>query len=129
MRRDTYSNFAAVPAVASGSKSTAADGGAIDLTGFQSALFVVNTGTVTGDGDFSFKVQESDTDQPGDFADAAAGDVIGAAPDTMAAASAYKIGYRGSKRYVRLAVTKTGGTSIQMGAVALLGHPHHAPVA
>lgn len=128
MRKDLYSNFAAVQAVASGSKSDAVDGVAIDLKGFYSALFVVNTGTVTGDGDFSFKVQESDEAGSG-FADADADDVIGTAPATMAATSAYKLGYRGSKRFIRLAVTKTGGTSIQLGAVAILGHAHHAPVA
>jgi hypothetical protein len=128
MRKDLYSNFAAVQAVASGSKSDAVDGVAIDLKGFYSALFVVNTGAVTGDGDFSFKVQESDEAGSG-FADADADDVIGTAPATMAATSAYKLGYRGSKRFIRLAVTKTGGTSIQLGAVAILGHAHHAPVA
>lgn len=128
MRKDLYSNFAAVQAVASGLKSDAVDGVAIDLKGFYSALFVVNTGPVTGDGDFSFKVQESDEAGSG-FADADADDVIGTAPATMAATSAYKLGYRGSKRFIRLAVTKTGGTSIQLGAVAILGHAHHAPVA
>ncbi len=128
MRKDLYSNFAAVQAVASGSKSDAVEGVAIDLKGFYSALFVVNTGTVTGDGDFSFKVQESDEAGSG-FADVDADDVIGTAPATMAATSAYKLGYRGSKRFIRLAVTKTGGTSIQLGAIAILGHAHHAPVA
>ncbi len=128
MRRDLYSNFAAVQAVASGSKSDAADGASVDLQGFYSALFVVNTGTVTGAGDFTFKLQESDEEATG-FADAAADDVIGEAPATMAATSAYKLGYRGSKRYLRLAITKAGGTSIQVGAVAILGHANHAPVA
>lgn len=128
MRRDIYSSFAALQAVASGSKNDGVDGASIDMKGFYSALFVVNTGTISGDGDFSFKVQESDETGSG-FADVDADDVIGTAPATMAATSAYKLGYRGSKRFVRLAVTKAGGTSIQLGAVAILGHAHHAPVA
>ncbi|KQZ96868.1 hypothetical protein ASD74_06335 [Rhizobium sp. Root564] len=128
MRKDLYSNFAAVQALPSASTSAAGDGTVIDLKGFQSALFLVNTGAITSAGDFSFKLQESDQSGAG-FADVAAADVIGAAPTTLAASSAYKLGYRGKKRYIRLSVTKAGGTSIQMGAVAILGHPHIAPVA
>lgn len=128
MRKDLYSNFAAVQALASASTSAAGDGAVIDMKGFQSALFLVNAGAITGAGDFSFKLQESDQSGSG-FTDVAAADVIGAAPATMAASTAYKLGYRGKKRYIRLSVTKAGGTSIQMGAVAILGHPHIAPVA
>lgn len=129
--KDTYHDSMAVPAVASGSKSGAVDGPAIDLKGFDSALIVVNTGTISGDGDFSFKLQESDTTDNGDFADVAPADVLGAAPATLAANSAYRLGYIGSKRkrYIRLALTKAGGTSIQLGAVAILGHAERAPVA
>ena len=49
------------------------------------------------------------------------------APATLAAASTYKLGYRGFKRYVRLALTKAGGTSIAAGAVAVLGHAQNRP--
>lgn len=38
-------------------------------------------------------------------------------------------GYRGNKQFVRLQLTKAGGTSIALGAVAVLGNPHVAPVA
>lgn len=129
--KDTYHDNKAVQALASGSKSDAATGPAIDLKGFDSALFVVNTGTISGDGDFSFKLQESDTTTSGDFTDVDSADILGVAPATLAANSAYRLGYIGSKRkrYVRLAVTKAAGTSIQLGAVAILGHPNIAPVA
>lgn len=123
--RDIYHHLAAVAAVPSGSKADAVNGSAIDLKGFDSALVVVNTGTISGDGDFSFKLQESDTTTGGDFADVDAADVLGEAPATLAANSAYRLGYIGSKRkrYIRVAITKEGGTSIQLGAVAILGHP------
>lgn len=123
--KDIYHDFAAVPAVASGSKADAANGTAIDLKGFDSALVVVNTGAISGDGDFSFKLQESDTTTSGDFTDVDAADLLGEAPATMEANSAYRLGYIGSKRkrYIRVALTKAGGTSIQLGAVAILGHP------
>ena len=41
------------------------------------------------------------------------------APATLAAASTYRLGYLGYKRYVRLSLTKAGGTSIAAGAVAI----------
>jgi hypothetical protein len=75
------------------------------------------------------KLQESDTSTSGDFADVDAEDVFTNAPATLAASSAYKLGYRGSKRYIRVALTKAGGTSIAVGAVAVKGNPAKAPVA
>ena len=127
--RDLYSNIGAVPALAPAVQATAASGGAIDLQGFESVAFVVNTGAIAGAGDFGVKVQESDTDQSGDFADAAAAVVSSNAPATLEADSTYKLGYRGYKRYVRVALTKAGGTSIAAGAIAVLGNARERPVA
>ena len=123
MRKGLYHNLKAVPAIASGSKSDAADGTEIDRKGSQGILFVLNTGTITSAGDFGVKVQESDETGTG-YEDAAADDVISGAPATLAANSAYQVEYIGKKRFVRLALTKAGGTSIQLGAVAILGHEH-----
>lgn len=127
--RDLYSNIGAVAAIAPAVQSAAASGTAIDLKGFNRVAFVVNTGAIVGDGDFGVKVQESDTTTSGDFTDADAAVVDSNAPDTLEATSAYKLGYRGFKRYVRLSLTKAGGTSIALGAVAVLGDPAVAPVA
>ena len=49
-------------------------------------------------------------------------------PATLAAYSTYRLGYIGNKRYVRLALTKAGGTSIAAGAVAILGGARDRPV-
>ncbi|HWK14818.1 MAG TPA: hypothetical protein VNS02_10505 [Rhizobiaceae bacterium] len=119
--RDLYSNIGVIQALVPAVKTAAGDGAAIDLLGFNRVAFVVNTGAVAGDGDFGVKVQESDTSTGGDFTDAPADVVDGNAPATLAASSAYKLGYRGHKRFVRLALTKAGGTSIAAGAVAILG--------
>jgi hypothetical protein len=127
--RDLYSNIGAVQALAPAVKTAAGDGAAIDLKGYNSVAFVVNTGAVAGDGDFGVKVQHSDTSTPGDFTDAPADQVDTNAPATLAANSAYRLGYRGHKRYVRIALTKEGGTSVAAGAVAVLGNPADAPVA
>ena len=125
--RDLASNIGAVAALVSAVHSAAASGAAIDTLGFGSVAFIINTGAIVGDGDFGVKVQESDTDVSGDFTDATAVDTN--APATLEASSAYKLGYRGHKRFVRIALTKAGGTSIAAGAVAILGNAASCPVA
>lgn len=126
--KDSISNVSAVLALASAVQSAAVDGNAIDTRSFGSIVIAVNTGAIVGAGDFGVKLQESDVSASG-YTDVAADDVLSNAPATLAASSAYKLGYRGTKRYVRLALTKAGGTSIAAGAVAVLGHPAIAPVA
>lgn len=127
--RDLYHNFGAVPALAPSVKSAAADGVAIDLAGFDSALIVLHTGAIVSDGDFGAKLQEAD-EAAGAYTDVAAADQLGTFPATLAANATYRVGYIGSKRkrFVRLVLTKTGGTSIAASAVAILGNPHIAPV-
>ena len=127
--RDLYSNIGAVQALAPAVATAAANGAAIDLKGYNSVAFVVNTGAVVGDGDFGVKIQHSNTTTNGDFVDAPADQVDTNAPATLAANSAYRLGYLGHKRYVRIALTKEGGTSVAAGAVAVLGNPADAPVA
>lgn len=126
--RDLYSNIGAVLALSPAVKTAAGEGPAIDLKGFNRVAFVVNTGAIAGDGDFGLKVQESDEADTG-FTDAAPGVTSSNAPATLAASSAYKLGYHGFKRYVRLALTKGGGTSIGAGAVAILSDAAQRPVA
>ena len=123
MRKGLYHNFKAVPAINSASQSAAADGIEIDRKGSQGLMFIVNTGAITSAGDFGVKVQESDTSGSG-YTDAAAADVISGVPATMAANSTYQVEYIGKKRFARLSSTKAGGTSIQLGAIALIGHQH-----
>ncbi len=125
--RDLVSNIAVVPAIAPAVQAAAADGAAIDLKGFNRVAFVITTGAVVGAGDFGVKVQESDDGVA--FTDAAGSAVQGAVPATLAAASAYKLGYVGFKRYARLSLTKAGGTSLALGAVAIKADPASAPVA
>ncbi|MEM1287130.1 MAG: hypothetical protein AAGH60_02135 [Pseudomonadota bacterium] len=106
-----------------------ATGSAIDLQGFESATLVVNTGAVAGSGDFSIKLQESDTTSGGDFTDVAAAHLIGTLPATLEADSVVKQGYAGHKRYLRTLVTRNSGTSIAASATLIKGHAHERPVA
>lgn len=126
--RSLVHNIAVTTALASAVQSANVNGSPVDLLGFDSVVFVVSTGAIAGSGDFSAKVQESDASGSG-YADAAESDVISNAPATLTADGAFKLGYVGSKRFVRLVLTKNGGTSIAAGAVAIKGNPSQAPAA
>ncbi|MCR5943585.1 hypothetical protein FG152_22645 [Ochrobactrum sp. XJ1] len=128
--KDTFHDNKAVQAIAPAVLAANTNGVSIDLKGFDSALFVINTGAIDTAGDFTVKLQESDTGTSG-WTDVDAADLLGSVPATLAANAAYRIGYIGSKRkrYVRAVATKAGGTSIAAGVVAILGHPNIAPVA
>lgn len=117
--RDLYSNIAAALALAPAVQSAAGTGVTIDLKDAKGVAFVVNTGAIVGSGDFGLTIQESDTTTSGDFADADAAHIQSNAPATLAASSTYRLGYFGFKRYVRLSLTKAGGTSIAAGAAAV----------
>lgn len=120
MFRDVYGNIqpkvALVPAVQGSTVPTAA----IDLKGARGVAFVISTGAVVGDGDFGVVLQESDTAESGDFADVPPEFVDSNAPATLEASSVYKLGYRGHRRFVRAYLVKEGGTSVALGAVAVL---------
>lgn len=113
-----------VPAV----QTATLDGSAVDLLGYQTAMFIVNTGAIVGAGDFSVKVQESDASGSG-YADVPAAKLIGAAPPaTLLQNAVYEQGFRVSKRYARVVLTRASGTSIALGSMILRGDPLVAPV-
>lgn len=106
----------------------------IDTAGFESVEVVLASGVIT-DGTFTPAVFAGDAANMSDevavtSADELLGTIAGA---TFAATDdnvVKKIGYRGPKRYVRVKVTQAGATSGGfIAAVAVQGHPHHAPVA
>ncbi len=107
--RDFAHNIAAVQAIAPAVLSATTTSAALDLLGFGSAAFVVNTGAIAGSGNFTAKVQESDTTTSGDFTDVDADLLHGALPASLSANSVAQVGYRGFKRYVRLVITQNSG--------------------
>ncbi|MFG1342119.1 hypothetical protein [Xanthobacter autotrophicus] len=127
--RDLKNNLGVVLAISPAVLAATTTGAALDLIGFNSAMLVVSTGAIVGAGDFTVKLQESDTTTSGDFTDVAAADLHGAFPASLAADSVVKVGYRGFKRYVRAVITKNGGTSIAAGSVLLKGDAVARPVA
>lgn len=129
MRKDSYSNVAAVLALSPAVQAATIKGTAVDLKGFATALLVVNTGAIVGDGDYTAKLQHSDTATDGDFTDVAADDHLGTLPASLTADGSFRQGYIGSKRFIRVVMTKNSGTSIAAGAVVIKGTPAMAPVA
>jgi len=128
--RDLVHNLGVALALSPAVQAATIKGTAIDLLGFESVMFVINTGAIASAGNFTVTVEESDTTTDGDFAAAPAAAVIGSSlADPLTADGSFKVGYIGSKRYARIVATKNSGTSIAAGAVAIKGHPHTAPVA
>ncbi|MBQ2263258.1 MAG: hypothetical protein II336_18090 [Loktanella sp.] len=126
--RDLQSNIGVVAAVAPATLTATNTSAAIDLQGFNSACVVINTGAIGGAGNFTPKLTECDT-SGGVYTDVAAGDLVGTFPEALEAASVYKVGYIGNKRFLKTVLTLNSGTNIAAGAVLVLGDPAQAPVA
>jgi hypothetical protein len=126
--RDLFSNIGVVLALAPAVQAAAVTGPAIDRQKAQRVTIIVTTGAIVGSGDFGVTLQESADGSTG-WTDVAAADRQTNAPATLLASSSYKLGYLGNKPFVRLSLTKAGGTSIAAGAVAVLGSTASRPVA
>lgn len=127
MKRDLYSNVAAVSALAPAVQAAAISGASIDVATAVGVVFVLTTGAIVGAGDFGAVIEES-----ADGVTWAAAPVARVkrplVPATLAADKTYRLGYYGKLKYARLSLTKVGGTSIAAGAVAVL-RPQDRPVA
>ena len=107
--------------------ATKSDASIIDLQGANSATLIINTGAVAGAGDYTISLRHGDaSDLSGDAA-AGASDLLGTLPTILAADSVYTVGYIGGKRYVRVVITKNGGTSVAAGAVIVKGSLNNSP--
>ena len=100
-----------------------------DSSGFESAVIVVHTGTIT-DGTHTIEIQDSDASGSG-FAAVADSYLQGSEPAIVAADDnkVFEIGYLGPKRYVKAVVVTTGATTGGVfGATVILGNPQRGPV-
>lgn len=102
-------------------------GNIIDRQGYQHALFAIQVGTsTTADGSNYMTVSltaSDDSGMSGEEAVTSSNGLVGANLVINATGDANKvnvIGYNGSRRYLRLAVTETGTASVQVCATALL---------
>jgi hypothetical protein len=127
--RDISNNIGVVQAAVPRVLAATDTGAAIDLAGFESAALIVATGAIADAGNFTAKLQHSDTTTAGDFVDVPTAQLAGTFPASLAQNSVVKVGYEGSKRYLRSVITKNGGTSIDVGAVIVKSHAASRPVA
>ena len=133
--KDLFNNITVARAIApvSVSDNTAQVGQIIDRQGYGSLTFAIALGSLAdADATFAVLVEHGDQANLSDAATAAAGDLLGTAAlagFTFADDNATrKIGYRGTKRYIRLTITPANNTSAALfGAVAVLGHAQLAP--
>ncbi|KAA0592952.1 hypothetical protein J2848_005692 [Azospirillum lipoferum] len=106
----------------------------IDVRGYDSLTFVILSGGLTDpNATFSVLVEHGSDSGLSDAAAVADDDLLGT--EALAGMTyaddneTRKIGYVGSKRYVRLTVTPSGNDSgnVFVSAVAVLGHPRMFP--
>jgi carbon monoxide dehydrogenase subunit G len=112
--------------LAPAARTASANGSGVDLASFASATVAFSVGTIT-DGTHTPKVQESDDNST--FTDVAAADLIGILA-ALASNVNQRVGYRGTKRYIRAVTTIAGATSGGVYAgVVIRGDARKQPVA
>jgi len=131
--RDMHNNISILHAITPAAVGTTgiAGGklsGALDRRGFESVEFIYSSGASASVADtITPVVYEGDTTN-GSFTSVAAADLVGTkAPLTLSAAKSGKVGYVGSKRYLKLRLYGTGTATAVVAAVAVLGNPAIRP--
>lgn len=127
--RDSYNDVGFATSFLPAARIATANGTGVDLLGFSGAVAVIHAGVWT-DGTHTFDIQDSDDNSS--FASVAAGFLQGAKPVVSSAPTAsklYKVGYLGTKRYLRVAVTVAGATTGAVyGATIMQAHAATKPV-
>ena len=133
--KDLFNNITVARAISpvSVSDNTAQVSQIIDRQGYSSLTFAIAAGSLAdADATFTVLVEDGDAANLSDAAAVDDADLLGTealAGFTFADDNATrKIGYRGTKRYVRLTITPaTNASAALLGAVAILGHAQLAP--
>lgn len=144
MRQDIVNNIKITPSISpitipAAQTGLVTKGTAVDVAGYESVALEVALGAIVA-GDAAATtgavvLEESDTTTDGDFGTIAAGDLI--AVDTLTglvaanAGQTKKIGYIGSKRYVRAKATITTGATtgaFPISCAIILGNARNNPV-
>lgn len=125
---DMVSDIDVVNAVNSAALSNdSADSAAIDTAGYESVTVVAQMAEYTSGG-AKITLTECDTSN-GTFTAVAAEDLIGSAVTMNKAGAVAKLGYRGHKQFLKVKISKVSSISATVGALVILGHPKHKPVA
>jgi hypothetical protein len=127
--RDISSNIRFAESIRPAVHSAATvNGEAVDTRGFDSAACVITVGALAGSGNVTPKMQASTTGSSG-WEDVPAAELEGSFPAVLTINTTYKVGYRGSRRYLRAVGTLNSGTSVTYAAAFVLSHPNQAAVA
>lgn len=125
--RDLENRLNVAQSLAPAARTASANGTGVDLANYDGAVVEITTGTIT-DGTHTVEVQESADNAT--FTAVADADLIGSEPAIGAADDnvIYKIGYIGTKRYLRGAVTVAGATTGGVyGINVIRGYPRKQP--
>lgn len=124
--RDLKSNIDLAQSIVPQVLSATGTGSTVDLRGYDSAVAEISAGAVAGAGDFTPKMQESDDDSS--WSDVAAADLHGSFDTIIAQNTIKRVGYAGAKRYVRIVITKNGGTSVAASATFIRSRAARLPL-
>lgn len=124
------------PAVAFKTEAIASDtttaGEIIDMDGYYSLEFILQSGTLTT-GTYTPVIQHGDDSGLSDVATVGTDFLLGTIADATYAVTdddtVKRIGYVGKKRYVRLSITSASSAAGTMSAVAINSDPRRAPTA
>lgn len=109
------------------SSNTTTVGNSVDMQGYESVVFTGQVANYT-DGTYTPLLEESDDNST--FTAVADDDLLPTgtgqeASAALGAAGTFKIGYRGTSRYLRLSIVSTSVTTgANVAAFAIQGHPH-----
>lgn len=124
--RDLFNNQDAVNSLNTAARTATTNGTGVDLQGFEGAMATVVFGTWT-DGTHTPSLQESDDNST--FTNVAAGDQQGTFTAVNAAGGSntiQRVGYLGTKRFVRVVMTCAGTTTGAVtGAHVVRGYGRH----
>ncbi|MBC7193872.1 hypothetical protein [Marinobacter sp.] len=122
---DLYNNLSVATTLAPAARTANANGSAVDLQGYEGALIQAIVGTIT-DGTHSLTVEESADGAT--WTAVAAADLQGSFANLVSNTN-QKVGYLGTKRYIRVNAAVTGATSGGVYAVVVLrGNSRKHPV-
>lgn len=124
--RDLKSKVDIVQSIPPAIHSADQTGTGADLQGFDSAIAEVFSGADVGS-THAPRLEESDTLGSG-YTTVAAGDLQGAFSADLGANSVERVGYIGSKRFIRVFVA-TSGASLAYGANIIRGNASRTPLA
>lgn len=127
-KRSIKDNVDAVIAYIPAVVTATGTGSAVDLKGYDSALVVINAGTLaTGASTLASLTESADGTT---YTAVGTGDLQGAfSAITTAASTVQRVGYIGTCRYIKPVVTVGGtGAGGSIGMVAIRGHANRVPL-